>query len=805
MLFKSIKYSYHALKRQKVYLLINIIGLSFGIVCSLIIALYIIHELSFDQFNEKKDRIYRLIESGASAGDQKEKGGAATCAPAGPALLKEFPEVEDYTRLNIVPGTTIVKYFDKSFTEDSFIEADSSFFNIFSVPLLLGDKKSVLSQPHYLVLSESTARKILGEEDPIGKMIKIGEDTVFYIVSGIMADVPENSHFKANMIGSFMTNTFENQNDWSRSSLNNYLLLKPNTDPAQINAKMPEFYIKYKGPVVQRFLGISIEEYFAKGNKLRYYLQPLSDIHLNPSIQQWFTKPATDPKNLFIFGTIGILILIIASINFINLSTAQASRRAKEVGIKKVCGSTRGMLISQFLTESVLLSVISLALALVIIEYSIPYLNNLLRTNLQLNLFTNWFTLPILILFSLIVGLLSGSYPAFFLSSIIPSIVLKGRLMERMKNGILRNILVILQLSISIILISSTILMVKQIRFMLNKDLGFNKEQLLVITRAGAIGNQINPFKDAISKIPDVINVSSSTAVPGHSEGGRSYKVEGQNENMFNLRENFIDYDFFDTYGIKLSSGRAFNESFVTDRDACIINESAVKQLNLTHPLTAKLINDPDKLHIVGVVKNFNFESLRDKINIYSFRFKNKDINFGYISIRLSPKATANTIKSIEKVWKEFSSNDPFQYFFMDQELAQMYMEEKQKSQMSVLFSILAVLIAVLGLFGLTSFTMKQRTKEIGIRKIYGSNVARLLINLNVYFLKLIAIAFVIATPIVVYLTHRWIQNFAYQTEISWWIFALAGLIITGIVLLTVSYQSWSAATRNPVEALRYE
>jgi putative ABC transport system permease protein len=696
-----------------------------------------------------------------------------------------------------------VKYMSESFIENALIESDSSFFDVFYVPLLRGDKKTVLNASHTLVLSESTAKKIFGKDDPIDKTLIIGDDKVPFKVTGIMADIPETSHFNANMIASFMSYSSANDNNWGNSNFITYILLKPNTKPGVVDAKMSGLISKYMGPKVQETFGMSYEDFVTK-NKYKMYLQPLKDIHFNQAITQ-NTKPSSNPKYLYIFGSIAILIIIIAAINYMNLSTAQASKRAKEVGIKKVSGSSKGMLIRQFLTESLLLSVISLLFAIIIIEYSLPYFNNLIGIKLQMHYFNNWFVIPVLIVLSVFIGLLAGSYPAFFLSSFSPSIVLKGKLMDNIKNGKLRSILVIIQFSISIILIVGTMVMFRQIQFMQNKDLGFSKENLLIISRLDKIGTRVNPFKDAIAKIPEVIKVASSTAVPGQFGSDQTYSVESKPGEVINLRINYIDYDFFDTYGIKFSSGRSFNGSFSADKDVCIVNESAIKQLNLTNTFTSRLIDGREKFSIVGIVKNFHFESLHNEINPYVFRFKNENINFGYLSIRLSTKATAKTIKEIEKVWKEFTSNDPLQYFFMDQEFAQMYKEEKQNAQLSVLFSLLAVMIAALGLFGLTSFTIKQRTKEIGIHKIYGSKVTEVMIMLNMGFLKLVAIAFVIATPIAWYAMHKWLQGFAYKTELSWWIFGLAGIIALGIALLTVSWQSWRAATRNPVEALRYE
>ncbi len=800
MIINLLKHSARIVKNQKSYFLINIIGLSIGIACSLLIALFIIHELSYDKFNVKEKRIFRLVVTG-KAGDQ-EMNYAYTSAPIGPTMLREFPEVEDFTRLNTKTGV-LVQYLDNIFIEDSYAEADSSFFNIFSIPILRGDRKTVLNAPHKLVLSESTTKKIFGDDDPIGRMIKIGGDTVLYDVSGVMADIPETSHFDAKIIASFITNNSEEENNWLSNNYATYILLKSNTEFENVNGKMPELISKYMGPLIKQYMGINFED-FITNNKYKVTLQPLADIHLNPVFKQ-NTKPSRDPKYLYIFGSIVLMIIIVAAINYMNLFTAQASERAKEVGIKKVNGSSKGMLVSQFLTESVLLSFISLVLALFIIEYSLPFLNDLLGINLRMRYFSVWYTIPLLFLLSLVLGISAGSYPAFFLSSFSPSVVLKGKLRDSFKSGRLRSILVTLQFSISIILIAGTVIIFRQIQYMLNKDLGFNKEQLMVINRAEVIGNKVKTFKDAINNIPEVISVSSSTSIPGHSYSGQSYTMEGRPDEIFDFRINYVDNDFFRTYGIDITSGRNFDESFPSDNDAIIINETTVRELNTTDPLSAVLKFVEDKRTVIGVVKDFHFTSLQNMITPYAFGLKNKNMNYGYISVKLSANATTNTVREIETTWKEFSADNPLQYFFMDQDFATQYVKEKQNAQLSALFSLLTIIIASLGLLGLTSFSIRQRIKEIGILKTYGARVTEIMIMLNKDFLKLVVVAFCVACPVSWYVMHKWLQNFAYRTDLNWWIFGLAGVLALGIALITVSWQTWRAATRNPVDALRYE
>jgi putative ABC transport system permease protein len=660
-----------------------------------------------------------------------------------------------------------------------------------------------------VVLSESTARKIFGEENPIDKAIKIGSDTVKYTVSGVMADMPVNSHFNANVILSFMTNPRSNDPTWLNNSFSTYLLLRPNTTYVTVEEKLPDLLAKYIGPELQQYLGVSIDEFLKQGNRYRFFLQKLTDIHLDPSIQQDFSSPS-DPKYLIIFGSIAILIVLIAAINFMNLSTAQASRRAKEVGIKKVAGSTRGMLVTQFLSESFILTFISLLLALIIIKLVLPYFNNLLDTSLQLNLFITWYTIPVLILFTLLVGILSGSYPALFLSSFNPYEVLKGSVKNSRQNGRLRRVLVVFQFAVSILLIIGTMIMYRQIRYMLNKDVGFNKEQLIVINRAGALGTRVKSFKDAVKGIPGVINIASSTAVPGRNNNNNGYMVEGRKDETFLMQSNWVDYDYLSTYGMTLASGRPFSEEFTSDQQACLLNESAVQNFSLNDLENTRFMRPAENgrieyLKVIGVVKNFNFESLRNPIQPYIFCFKTDDILWGYLTVKLSAQNYATTITDIEKVWKEFTANNPLQYYFVDEDFEQMYKQEKQNAQMAVIFSILAIFIAVLGLFGLTSFTVEQRTKEIGVRKAMGSSVSDIYLVISKEVMVLVTISAIIAWPLIYYIAHKWLENFYYRIDPGMLTF-IAGLFIAmSIALLTISFRIMRAARVNPAQSLKYE
>ncbi|RPH31570.1 MAG: FtsX-like permease family protein [Bacteroidales bacterium] len=806
MVRNILKHSYRIFVKQKGYAIINIFGLTVGIASSLIIALFVIYELSYDTFNDKKDRIYQLVLNFKMNGPEVKS--SSTCMPAGPTMLKEFPEVEDMCRVNIW-NKTVVKSKEQSFTEKAFALADSTFFNIFSVKLILGDKRTVLDAPHKMVLSKSTATKFFGREDPIGKTLQVSTDTIPYTITGVMEDVPRTSHFDANIIGSLTTSPKINSTYWTSSHFNTYILLKPNANPSHIDTMLGELVKTHVGGELKQYLGISFEDFHSKGNIYRLYLQPLTNIHLNPEVQQAVKAP-NNPKYLWIFGSVAILIILIASINYMNLSTAQSSKRAKEIGFKKVCGSSKGMLIGQFIAESILLSFISLLIAIVIVKLSLPLLNNILQLNLELNLFGSWVTIPSLIILSMLIGFIAGSYPAFYLSSFSPNAVLKGIFKNSSKSWRFRNVMVVLQFTISIMFITGTIIMFRQINFMQNKDLGFSKEHLIVIDRANAIGDRMKTFKETIGKIPDVVNVSASTDVPFQSGKKISLKIEGRENEPTLVTVAFIDYDFFKTFGMKFSAGRSFDETHATDKDGCILNESAVKQLSITSPLTTRIVDPysdikkPNYSPIIGVVSDFHFESFNYAIKPYMFLLKKHDV-WNSVSIRLSPSASGNTINEIEKVWKDFTANDPMQFNFMDKYFEQVIKEEKQRASLAILFTLVVIFIALLGLFGLTSFTVEQRTKEIGVRKAMGATVPNLFILISKEIVFHICISTLIAWPIVYFISRNWLQNYSYRIHLSLFDFFIGFIVAIAIALITISNHVIKAARVNPSDSLRYE
>ncbi len=776
--------------------------------CSLIILLFIRYELSFDQYHEKKDRIYRVILSGRIGGQDALV--TSTASPVGPAMLAEFPEVENFLRMNNW-GETLIRNGEKRFTDNTFLEADSSFFDFFSIPLLRGNKSTALNEPHSVVISASMAKKLFGNNDPMDQFLRIGNDTSNYKVTGIFEDIPETTHFEADAIGSFMTNPRSADNEWLSNSFSTYVLLFPQTEPGTVDAKFSGFIEKHVGPEITRFIGITMKEFLDQGNRYTYYLQSLTDIHLDPTIAQEM-KPANDPKYLWIFGSIALLIIVIAAINFMNLSTAQAGKRAREVGIKKVSGSSRELLIGQFLLETIILVLLSMFITIFIVEVSLPYFNNLLGIELTVGYFTEWYTIPLLLLGVMLIGLLAGSYPAFYLSAFNPYLVMKGMQAGNRKGVTVRSFLVVLQFSISIILIIGTLIMFRQIKFMTNKDLGFNKEHLLVLRQAHIIGSKINSFKEEIKSIPGVVNVSASTAVPGHNNNNNGYTVKGHPEDSYLLQTNWVDYDYLDTYGIQLASGRFFDRKNAIDQEACLINENAVKSYSFEDPFSVRFNIPPDDenaeikaMPVIGVVKDFHFESLKTNIAPYLFRFKDENNNWGYISIKLAPNAGKHTVEEIEKTWESFSSNDPMQSFFMDKDFDRLYKEEKQNAKLSVIFTILAIIIASLGLFGLTSFTVQQRTKEIGVRKTFGATIGDIWMLVAREILILVAISTAIAWPFVYWVADNWLQNYHYRIRLHATEFLAGFVIALMIALVTISHRTLKTALVNPAESLRYE
>ncbi|MFP4468435.1 MAG: FtsX-like permease family protein [Bacteroidales bacterium] len=798
------KFSLRALRKQGGYVLINVLGLAIGIVCTLLISLFIIHELSYDQYHEDKDRIYQMGLDGIFSG--QEMRGPFSAAPIGPAVHNEFPEVESFLRINAW-DETIVQVEDRFFTEHDFLEADSTFFEFFSIPLLSGHAGSALTEPHTVVLSQTTARRMFGDEDPLGKMIRIGGSDSHYRVTGVMADIPETTHFRAGMIGSFTTNPMSEQNSWLSSNLFTYLKLYPQADPQAVSDRFDDLILKYVGPQVRQYMGINIDEFYSQGNRYNYYIQPLTSLHLS-SLGDDGLKPSGDPRYLWIFGGAGLLILLIASINFMNLSTAQATKRAREVGVKKVLGSSRNQLVGQFVAETVCLSLLALLVAVIVTEFTIPYFNNLLSLDLSPGYLSNWYMIPLLVVMAVIIGLFAGIYPAFYLSSFNPVTVLKGKAGNSRQSIFLRQGLTVIQFAISLMLITGSFVMYRQLDFMLEKDLGFEQEHVLVIRRAEVLGRQVTSFKSEVEGIPGIISVSASTAVPGRNNNNSGYMIRGRQDDSFLFHTNWVDYDYLETYGITLEEGRFFDPDMSTDSQACIINQSAVRKYQLDDPFSERISSYADTaaiLPVIGIASDYHFESLQDDIAPCILRFKNENLNRGYVSIRMKPGATKDVLEKTGQLWASFAADDPMLYFFMDEDFRRFCREEQQNAWLSVLFTIVAIVIASMGLYGLTAFSLQQRIREIGIRKTFGATVTDIWYMFCKDVMLLIGFATLVGWPLIYWILTNWLQNYHYRIDLQVTDFLVGFFLAVIIALATISYRVLRTASMNPSEALRDE
>jgi putative ABC transport system permease protein len=627
-----------------------------------------------------------------------------------------------------------------------------------------------------------------------------------------MEDVPENSHFNFNMLVSFLSHPRANDDFWLSNSFATYILLHKGASPEAVESKIPNIILKYVGPQVEKVLGMDLRAFTEAGNRYGILMQPLSDIHLNTEISSDF-KQANDRKYIYIFSGVAFLILIVAGINYMNLSTARSTKRSREVGLRKVVGSSRGLLIRQFFIESILLSFISLGIAILLVELLLPFFNNMLQTNLKVGYFSRWYVIPGLIVLAIIIGLFSGSYPAWFLASFMPVKVLYGKLKMGLSNSRIRTILVVFQFAISIILILSSLIIYKQIRYMLNKDLGFDKEQLLVIRRSEALQKQILLFKAEVNKIPGVLSSTNSTEIPGYPNNNNGFQIEGRSaEETFLMNVNWIDYDYLKTYKIKLVEGRDFNRDFSSDTAAMIINQKALRQFGLTDPFNTRFIQPGYTLekrkyfNVLGITRDFHYQSLRQDIEPHVFMLKPKWWDWaGYITIRLNKDQIKPAIAQIEKTWRTLTGDQPFQYFFLDQEFEKFYNEEKRTAKIAVAFSILAIFIASLGLFGLTSFATEQRAKEISLRKVLGSSIRSIVLLFAREISLLIIISTLPAWGVTYYLMHKWLLNFPYRISLGFWEFLLSFVIALLIALITVTYRTYRAAIVNPADVLKYE
>jgi putative ABC transport system permease protein len=808
MFTNYLKIAWRTLRKQRGLTFINIFGLAVGLACCMLIMLYVLDELSYDRYNTKADRIYRVQSDVKFGGSDMHF--AVSPDPVGPTLKKDYPQVEQFVRLH-QRGTWSVKRVGEStnLREDNITFADSTLFDVFTLPLLSGDPKRALSEPNTVVISESAAKRHFGSQNPMGKPMLFDNNKTFY-VSGVMRDMPRNSHFRSDFFLTMLNDNYP-WGQWLSNNHHTYVLLKPGTDPQAFAKNFDTVIEKYVGPQALQMIGTTMDQFRKAGNSLNFWMIPLTDIHLY-SKQQAELAPNGDIQYVYIFSAVALFILLIACINFMNLATARSSNRAKEVGVRKVMGSERQQLVGQFMTESILTSVLAMLLALGIVAIALPGFNIIAAKELSIGQLVSPYYVPLLIVLPIAVGLLAGSYPAFFLSSFQPITVLKGKINVSFKSVGLRSGLVVFQFMMSVVLIVGTIIVYRQITYIQTKNVGFNRDQVMTVNGVYAMGKQAETFKQEVLRLPGVVSGSISGYLPTPSDrNDMAFFAEGESDmnKGVNMQTWGVDYDYVKTLAMQVLKGRDFSRVFGSDSSGIILNEAAVKVLGFKEPIGKRVWRFDDNggktqktYTIIGVVKNFHFESLRRNIGALSLVLNS---NSGAVSFRISSANVPGLMKEIEAKWKQLSPGQPFSYQFMDDSFDEMYRAEQRIGTIALTFAALAILIACLGLFGLAAFMAEQRTKEIGVRKVLGASVGSIIGLLSKDFLKLVLIAIIIASPLAWYAMNQWLKDFAYKIDIEWWMFTLAGALAVGIALLTVSFQSVKAALMNPVKSLRSE
>lgn len=798
--------------RHKGYTLINIFGLAIGLASSIFILLYVANELTYDRFHDKSDRIYRVWIKGSMPATEMRH--AQTAPPMAEALLNDYPEVEEVVRLK-QSGGWMVRSGDRKFheTQQEFIFADSSFFDVFSFQLIKGDPKTCLRDPRSIVLTEEYAIKYFGDEDPIGQTLKMEQDTNLSVITGVMEDFPENSHFHVKMIGSLSTLGSSRSTAWVNHNFHTYLVLKEGTDPVEFEARLQEMVSKYVGPVITQFMGISMEEFEGAGHSYGYRVQKLTDIHLHSDLQFEFEANG-NPMYVYIFLVAAILILVIAGINFMNLATARSTVRAREVGLRKVVGSRRSQLISQFLTESVVLSLLSLVFAIVLVYLLLPQYNNLIQLRLEFNIFSSGLWVPLLVLFAVMVGLAAGSYPAFVLASYSPTAVFSSDKKLGSRKSFLRSMLIVLQFTVTIVILLGTIIVNRQLNFMQDKDPGFQKENLLVINRSDVLKSRIDAFKEEVKQHANVISVANSTHIPSYQYWENAHWLEGWDRSeIFTLATCYVSYDYEKALELELAQGRFFDREMGSDSSGVLINEAAALALGLDDPLSNRFVNpggnggEDSFMPIIGVVKDFHFESLQKEINPMAIHFMPGNYE-GVIVLKLGDGNISEVIDFIGSKWDEFNIEYPFEYTWMDEEFDQLFDTERQTGKILMIFSFISIFITCLGLLGLISYTTNQRTREIGIRKIMGASVRIVMRLLSKEVYILLGISALISIP-AYFGVRAWLQRFAYhinfQLGFYFLVLAAVSLVVLIMALATVSYHSYRAATANPADSLKVD
>ena len=816
MIKNYLKVAIRNLLKRKGFTLINILGLAIGMAVCMLIVLFIRSELGYDSFQPDVDRVYRVVL------DRKYPGRTTSYAEIpnsiGEAIHKEFPEVEAHTIFLDFSnqGNVFVKSGDQLFEEQHVLAADSNFFRIFPSFFLEGDSVTALQRPNTVVLTERTAKKIFGSSAGAqGKVLEI-EGNGRFTISAVCKDLPDNSHMAYDLLVSASTFPFLKQPNYTGFNAYTYLLLRPNSSAANLEAKLPRIVEKYVSGDISRNFGMSYAQFLAAGNGYHYYLQPLPKIHLISDLEAEL-RPNGSQRAITIFGIIAIFILGIACINFINLSTARSVERAKEVGIRKTYGSEKKSLIFQFLLESTLVSFCAVIIALLLVWALLPLFNQV--SGKELSLWSSLTAVNCLILLAagLLVGALAGVYPALILSSFQPIQVLKGKFKSNKYGTALRNGLVIFQFAISIILIICTLVVNRQMNYMLGDQLGFQKDHIIQIERTDLVDKQAMAFRNELAGIAGVEKVSGASNLPGAAIfRGISFQVQNAKESVTG-RGLFTDDRFAATLGLQLAEGRYFSRAFSTDSLSIILNERAVEALGLKEPVIGTRLTTPDGdlnkpdgspnvYTVIGVIKDFHYQNLHQSIAPLFIIDNSRFNDVGAVTaVRIKGDHFQSAVRDIEQTWKHFVQERPFHYSFLDQRLADQYKAEQTIQKIFTVFSVLAIFIGCIGLLGLAAYATQQRIREISIRKILGASIGGIVGMLSIGFLRLVTIAALVAFPIAWMAMHAWLSGFVYRITISWWIFVLAWALSLIISLLTICFQALRAARANPVKILRSE
>ncbi len=790
------------------YFAINVIGLTIGLISFIFISLYVLNELSYDKFHSNYSNIYRVKIIGRMAGGELDQ--AITAAPMAQAILKDYPEVLKATRVRGM-GDWLIGFGDKKFNEEGVLFADSTFFDVLDFPLIKGDPQTALSRPRSMVLTEEYAEKYFGDQDPVGQRITVESDTVLYTVTGIVRNVPDNSHLKFDILASMSTYPgISNNQIWVSHSFHTYLVIREDADIKALQDKFQEMVINYVGPQLKEFLGQTIDDFRKAGNDFSYVLEPLKDIHLKGATQ-YNLEPPGSPSTVVIFAVIALLILIVAIINYVNLATAKSMARAKEVGVRKVSGASKTGLVIQFIAESLITVTVAALLALLVVYILTPAFNQVTGKQLSLESLNNARGIAIMIVLVLFIGTASGFYPAFVLASFNPSTVLKGTMNPGSMSKRLRAVLVVFQFTVSIIIIIGSIIVSRQLNLLTQKDLGFDKENLLIIRRADSFWQQMEAFRTQVLDIPGVERTGFSRAVPGTDFNNNAFfKDNDPEKNTYLINQAQVSFDFPEALGVQLAEGRFFSKEFGTDSTAILINEAAVRFLGFKDPVGQYILQPGGpqewiRYQIIGVMKDFNIESMHKEIGPVCFTVNRGGGGDQFAVIRLSGNNPGGTITEIEKLWKTFTPNMPFQHEFFADKWNNLYTSEMKTGKIFLIFSFLAIFIACIGLIGLVTYITNRRIREIGIRKSYGASTPVILALLSKEMFNIILISSLFAYPIAWFGSVYWLEGFASRISVSPAFFIFATLITLIIGWLSIMSQTVKAASYNPAAALRIE